>query len=177
MPESSDGLADAVLAAIEARAQAASAGPWVSWVEGREFSGGSHVITTADGEIELGTRPATQDFIAAAREDIPRLLAEIHRLRGDTVAREDDGGFHLSDVFYLSDVEARCLEALPGPWQVVDVAGDERFPHLIRTGLPESNRWRDCRPWGATENDLRFIAHSRTDVPLLIAEIRRLRMC
>ncbi|MDR2364814.1 MAG: hypothetical protein LBD68_03030 [Zoogloeaceae bacterium] len=71
---------------IERRCAAASLGPWVSYGEGRDHVSGSDFIMTgpkeARGEdIELiGATIADQDFIAHARQDIPRLLEEIRRL-------------------------------------------------------------------------------------------------
>ncbi|EMN5132508.1 hypothetical protein RVV79_005679 [Burkholderia contaminans] len=71
---------------IEARCKAATPGPWVSYVEGRDHESGSNFIMTgpegARGEdIELsGATVEDQDFIAHARQDIPALLAEIRRL-------------------------------------------------------------------------------------------------
>lgn len=62
-------------------------GPWVSYVEGRDHESGSNFIRTGPpanrGEdIELvGASVADQDFIAAAREQMPRLIAEIERLQ------------------------------------------------------------------------------------------------
>lgn len=93
---SDEPLSDAELADIETRVQAASPGPWRSWIEGRDHFGGDSVVSTANGEFYfyvrtyLEDRPteehrqqsaADQDFIAHARDDIPRLIAEIRRLR------------------------------------------------------------------------------------------------
>lgn len=75
------------LAEIAARAEAARPGPWISWVEGRDHQSGSNIITVGKPEAEeadielMGATVADQDFIAAAREDVPRLIAEIRRLR------------------------------------------------------------------------------------------------
>jgi hypothetical protein len=70
---------------IERRVLAASPGPWQSFVEGRDFDSGSSFIRVGGGEspdIELpGATAADQDFIAAARQDVPRLLQEVRRLR------------------------------------------------------------------------------------------------
>jgi hypothetical protein len=93
---SDEPVSDAELAAIEARVQAASPGPWRSWIEGRDHYGGDDVVSTASGEfyfyvrtyledrpIEENRRQSTadQDFIAHARDDLPRLIAEVRRLR------------------------------------------------------------------------------------------------
>ena len=70
------------------RCAAASKAPWTSYVEGRDHEAGSNFIMVGEGagrtaDIELtGASVADQDFIANARQDIPRLVAEIRRLRG-----------------------------------------------------------------------------------------------
>ena len=67
--------------AIEARANAATPGPWISFVEGRDFTSGSSFIRTGLGDIELiGAAVADQDFIAHARQDILALIQEVRRL-------------------------------------------------------------------------------------------------
>lgn len=74
------------LVEIEKRCSEARPGPWISWIEGRDHEGGSNFIQVgvADyrGEdIELiGATKADQDFIAAARQDVADLTAEIRRL-------------------------------------------------------------------------------------------------
>ncbi|TRC81048.1 hypothetical protein FJV83_05505 [Mesorhizobium sp. WSM4307] len=79
---------DLELQEMEARAAMAQPGPWKSWIEGRDFLSGSNFIQIGAGagrgkDIELsGATVADQDFIAAARQDIPRLVAEVRRLRG-----------------------------------------------------------------------------------------------
>ena len=80
-------LSDAELRAIEARVTGARAQPWTSFVEGRDHTSGSNVILTGPAgqrgeDIELtGATVADQDFIAAARQDVPRLIADIRALR------------------------------------------------------------------------------------------------
>jgi hypothetical protein len=85
-------LTDDELDAMEARASAATPGPWWSWVEGRDGTSGSTFIGRGLDEspgtdlylsIE-GSEVASaedHDFIAAARQDVPRLLTEVRRLR------------------------------------------------------------------------------------------------
>ncbi|MEM8494699.1 MAG: hypothetical protein AAF916_09375 [Planctomycetota bacterium] len=76
-------------AAIEARCNVASPGPWKSSIEGRDHCAGSNFIMTGEGDtrgedIEMtGATQADQDFIAHARQDIPRLLSEIRRLNDE----------------------------------------------------------------------------------------------
>lgn len=72
---------------IQLRCDATTTGPWVSYVEGRDHTSGSDFIMTGVGEnrgedIELtGATDADQDFIAHAKQDIPRLIGEINRLK------------------------------------------------------------------------------------------------
>jgi hypothetical protein len=77
----------AELEAIRRRCEAATSGPWESFVEGREHLGGNDFIRTGglddqSPDIELlRASTADQDFIAHARQDIPRMLDEIERLK------------------------------------------------------------------------------------------------
>lgn len=84
---------------IERRAVAATPGPWVGWLESRQGIGGTSFIqlradTEDDDELYLtritggpevvgptANTDADIDFIAAARQDIPRLVDEVKRLR------------------------------------------------------------------------------------------------
>ncbi len=78
-----DALTSAELDQIEARLRAAAPGPWKSFVEGRDHTSGSSFIATPNSDIELtGATAADQDFIAHARQDLPKLLDEVRRLRG-----------------------------------------------------------------------------------------------
>lgn len=80
-------LTDEELAEIESRADRARKGPWLSFIEGRDHDSGSDFIQVGAGaarsdDIELlGATGTDQDFIAGARQDIPRLVAEVKRLR------------------------------------------------------------------------------------------------
>jgi hypothetical protein len=67
---------------LEELSARATPGPWRSFVEGRDHESGSDFIRTDRSDIELsGASTADQDFIAAAGEAVPRLIAEIRRLR------------------------------------------------------------------------------------------------
>lgn len=80
-------ITDEELQAIQLRCDAATPGPWKSFIEGRDHQSGSNFIMTGEEDsrnedIELtGASEADQDFIAHARQDIPRLLEEIKRLK------------------------------------------------------------------------------------------------
>ncbi len=90
-------MTDDELAVIDARASAASSGPWRSFIEGRDHLGGDDFIRVGcedDGGADMyvtlypeGTTTALPasaadlDFIAGARQDVPALIAEVRRLR------------------------------------------------------------------------------------------------
>ncbi len=80
-------ISESQLLEIEDRISKTSPGPWKSYIEGRDHESGSDFIMTGTGgargeDIEmLGATTADRDFIAAARQDVPALIAEIRRLR------------------------------------------------------------------------------------------------
>ena len=83
-------LTDDDLAAIEARANAATPGPWFS--SGPNLNTNPHVFELdywngGDDAIKHANRNAV--FIAHARNDIPRLIAEVRRLR-EIIAEKDE---------------------------------------------------------------------------------------
>ena len=88
------------LALIRARADAATGGPWKTWamqvladpVGDSNLDTAIHVAGTSYRNAQGRPRTNDADFIAAARTDVPDLLAEIERLRGEVLnAREVDG--------------------------------------------------------------------------------------
>ncbi|ENU29682.1 hypothetical protein F991_02169 [Acinetobacter sp. CIP-A165] len=77
-----EGLSKESLEEILERCLNATDGPWISYVEGRDYESGSSFIMTNGEDIELsGGTVAEQDFIAHAKQDIPKLVSEIFRLR------------------------------------------------------------------------------------------------
>ena len=72
---------------IKERLNSVSPGPWISYVEGRDFTSGTSFIMIGNGnerqeDIEMpGVKIEDQDFIAAARQDIPKLVEEVLRLK------------------------------------------------------------------------------------------------
>ena len=67
---------------IKERVDKTTLGPWKSFIEGRDHTSGSSFIRTSGDDIELsGATTNDQDFIAAARQDVPALIGEIIRLR------------------------------------------------------------------------------------------------
>ena len=80
-------LSSIKLEEIKKRCDAASPGPWKSYVEGRDHESGSNFIMIGErgnrkDDIELiGAKIEDQDFIANARQDIPLLIEEIECLK------------------------------------------------------------------------------------------------
>lgn len=75
-------LSDLELEAIQRRCDATTPGPWKSMVEGRDHTSGDSFILTGGEDFDLaGATIADLEFIAAARQDIPKLLEEIRMLR------------------------------------------------------------------------------------------------
>jgi hypothetical protein len=87
MSPRTNGLTEEDSQKIRERCDAATPGPWKSFIEGRDHTSGSSFIMTGrpgsrGNDIELsGATDADQDFIAHAREDIRLLLEEIDRLK------------------------------------------------------------------------------------------------
>lgn len=79
-------ITDKRLAEIQARTEVATEGPWI--VDGPAQCGPGDTLTVhpvENGGTLAYVQPSWGDaeFIAHAREDIPALLAEIDRLRGE----------------------------------------------------------------------------------------------
>jgi len=90
-------ITDSELDQIAARADAASPAPWESFIEARDHTGGDDFIRVDGlddaqpdmyirhylGATSVPVPAADLDFIAYARQDIPRLVDEIRRLRAE----------------------------------------------------------------------------------------------
>jgi hypothetical protein len=77
-----EALSTQSLIEIEQRCARATAGPWKSYVEGRDHTSGDSFIMTGGEDIYLaGASAEDRDFIANARQDVPTLIAEIRRLQ------------------------------------------------------------------------------------------------
>ena len=79
---------------IEDRCNAASGGPWISFIEGQNHDSGDSFIMTgieagdyifSENRVPdfylTGTTNADNDFIAHARQDIPRLVDAVRQLQ------------------------------------------------------------------------------------------------
>ncbi len=78
-------LTERDLDSMERRSRTAAPGPWISYVVGRDFEAGLNYIEVSycDTMEVLGASAADQDFIAHARDDLPRLINEVRRLRAE----------------------------------------------------------------------------------------------
>ncbi len=87
-------MTDIELIEIEKRLKNASKGPWKSVIEGRDHTSGDDFIMTGIGQGEdiwsenrgkdiyvTGATKSDVDFIANARQDIPKLLDYIRELK------------------------------------------------------------------------------------------------
>lgn len=70
----------------------------------------------------------------------------------------------------LAEIEARANAATPGPW--VQSQRDTWMVYRDGGGTPEV----DVGGGYDTKENANFIAHARSDVPALVAEVRRLRV-
>ncbi|MGZ3840350.1 MAG: hypothetical protein ACXVBR_11815 [Flavisolibacter sp.] len=74
---------------IELRCSKAQKGPWKAFIEGRDHESGTNFIMTGEGterggDIEmLGATVADFNFIAHAKQDVPKLIEEIRRLSSE----------------------------------------------------------------------------------------------
>jgi len=78
----------------------------------------------------------------------------------------------------LEPIKARCDVATPGPWTCDSLEG-VRCVAIVEHEHPDLNRYVNTQTGvgrSGTLEDGEFIAHTRVDVPALIAEIERLRV-
>lgn len=102
-------MAELDLDAIEARANAATPGPWNAWDRGvgfhialgdeRDDWGRPEDLLPEGLRTDIGRR-ADAEFIAAARTDVPALVAEVRRLRAEL----DELRRHLGAVDVLTNL-------------------------------------------------------------------------
>jgi hypothetical protein len=82
----------------------------------------------------------------------------------------------------IVDMKHRLLKTSVAPWvSFIEGRDCESGSSFIMTGIPKGDniwnekRGEDIELSGATNADLDFIAHARQDIPMLIAEIERLK--
>lgn len=85
------------------------------------------------------------------------------------------------DAKYLEGIKAREQAATPGPWKVGDgdeksyFRGSEAVISKLRVVTDRAVYGDDSAFDGQTYSDIAFIAHSRADIPALLAEVERLQ--
>lgn len=72
----------------------------------------------------------------------------------------------------LDAIQARADSATPGPWRARACGEIVAGRHVVATSDGGGGSvWVEWR----SEEDKRFAAHARTDIPRLVAEVRRLK--
>jgi len=85
------------------------------------------------------------------------------------IDKQDKNKIMLTDQD-LTEIADRCNKATGGPWKsFIEGCDHESGSDFIQT--PDG----DIELIGGTRDDQDFIAHSRTDIPKLIEEIKRLK--
>lgn len=79
----------------------------------------------------------------------------------------------------LAEIEARAEAATPEPWDVQKCYGDRWTDrtgqhHTAAYWIPKAEQLGDGECGAMLEMDARFIAAARSDIPRLVAEVRRL---
>ena len=82
----------------------------------------------------------------------------------------------------MAAIKARLLNATGGNWfYFLEGRDHESGSSFIMTKVEKREDWRnpnrgeDFEISGATHADMEFIAHARQDIPMLLAEIERLK--
>lgn len=122
---SKEPLTEERLFEIKAREKAATPGPWVDRL--RDFEGvdgyglESHPTVEANGktvcifyerEIDDENDDADAAFIAAAREDVPALLAEVERLRAEVAWLKDEVASLEQELKFSDETEYDLIKKL-----------------------------------------------------------------
>ena len=137
------------------------------------------------------------DFIAHARTDIPRLLAELRRLILPALENPELTGSAPMTEQELVEIEKRADVSSPGPWYMHFLDDNQTADLVVVSNQPDTDDddgWPDFDPHTIIAATLvqspcryvdiadegwylnaHFIAHARTDIPRLVAEIRRLK--
>ena len=103
-------LSDGELERIARLVEAATAGPWISYVIGRDCEavstcielGTCNELGTCDCIELVGGTTADQDFIAGARQYLPQLLREVRTLRARVDSLRELAG-NLANTFEFAE--------------------------------------------------------------------------
>lgn len=77
----------------------------------------------------------------------------------------------------LNVIATRADTATPGPWEAktISACGCGKCPGHVNVYLGNAADWNTMQLLRVPSSSAEFIAHARTDVPALIAEVERLR--
>jgi len=75
----------------------------------------------------------------------------------------------------LDEIEARADAATEGPWEWHPYMGSGATLAKPNHPFHERNILKTTDDWPPVADDAEFIAHARTDIPALLAEVRRLQ--
>lgn len=76
----------------------------------------------------------------------------------------------------LAEIEARAVRATAGPWITHGYGSGDSYVRVTQPdGWPDDPVCDVGRNTNNREQDAAFIAYARTDVPALVAEVRRLQ--
>jgi hypothetical protein len=172
-------LREEQLQEIEARAAAATPGPWRT--RDQRGSNLEQVESVSGWHVGDDFSPQDAAFIAAAREAVPALVAEVRLLRAQLAVRVGDqpGAMQLSGDLATDPQDAQCLGDGPGlslddgrdrglvqAGHAAEVVGGDRAHGGHATGFEDLINLRT----GAS--DAAFVAHG----PALVARVRELEV-
>jgi hypothetical protein len=154
---------------ISRRLQGATKGPWT--VESDPGIGRYIQTGRSQGESRLRVKrnlnPASDEdieFIAIARQALPRLIQALESGRTDLVSPAE-----------LDEYEEAASRATPGPWtpfiEELQPIGGSSVIWVGGENDPDMYVWLGSEI--APAGDVDFVAHARQDVPDLIVELRR----
>lgn len=110
-----DRITDADLAAMELREKAATKGDWEHTNRGESIHGGDGELIASmhspEYEDEEDRNAANFEFIAHSRTDIPRLIAEVRRLRAACSDVVD--AYHGNGSIY--EAAEKCVQLVSNP--------------------------------------------------------------
>jgi hypothetical protein len=129
--------------------------------------------------------PPRKDCIVTARTDA---LAAVERLNRDSYDRNGAGARQkVADLALvraalapelpadLAEIQGRADAATPGPWGNYTPNPRHNFLHVIEAEALDGDPLRLDIGEGLRGRDAEFIAHARTDVPALVAELAERR--
>lgn len=127
-----DPLTPAELDAIEARANAATPGPWEAKFPVRDdfeyvrlFSFTTYLGSVCNTDMDHEETKYNADFIAASRTDVPRLVGEVRRLTAELSDIHETHRRIISEQCPTDERHCTCVPALRSELEKVTAERDE----------------------------------------------------